>query len=99
MNISFSSDTYPFCCVGVLCSELMGLEDELQNRQISFPYDIGVALRCLPDEIGRKTFRRFNKNENCLTLDLTVSYEEYQLLSKNEQREKLGILLFDYIKE
>jgi hypothetical protein len=97
VNINFVSDTYPLCCVAELCSELIQMEEWFAQSNISFPYTIGVALRCLPDEIGRKTFRRFDKIDNDLTLDITVSHEKYQLLSKNEQREKLGILLFDYI--
>lgn len=93
------TDTYPSNRVLDLCRELDGLATRLAAQNGSFPYDIGLAVRCLPEQIGRRTFRRFDTADHCLTLDVTVSQDVYRMLSMNEQREQLGSTLYAYIEE
>lgn len=64
-----------------------------------FPYDIIFVLRVLPESDGRKTFRRFDRRNPTLALDISIIYEQYQLLSKNELREALGNYLYPYLSE
>lgn len=37
--------------------------------------------------------------DHTLQLDISLSYERYQLMSKHEQREALGIYLYNYLSE
>lgn len=96
MQLGFTLDTHG-TCVGVLRDELMPLE-ELANTW-EFPYAIFVVFRVLPESYGRRTFRRFDSGDHTLYLDLSLSYEVYQRMSKNEQRETLGIHLYSYLAE
>ncbi|OUS76286.1 hypothetical protein B1748_13575 [Paenibacillus sp. MY03] len=96
MKLAFYLDTHG-TCVGQLSDELLPLEEVAETWQ--FPYDIIVVWRVLPESYGRKTFRRFDSNDNTLALDMSITYERYQLMSKNEQREALGIYLYTYMSE
>ncbi len=82
-------------CVSMLVDELHGLEENA--KEWDFPYSIIIGVRCGPN-MG-KTFRRFYKAENYLTIDIREKDSEYMVLSKNEQRERLGKLLFHYFEE
>lgn len=82
-------------CVSMLVDELHGLAENA--KEWDFPYNIGIVVRCVPN-MG-KTFRRFCKAENYLTIDIREKNSEYMVLSKNEQRERLGTLLFYYFEE
>ncbi|MWV46217.1 hypothetical protein GRF59_21655 [Paenibacillus sp. HJL G12] len=96
MKLVFALDTHG-TCVGQLRDELLPLE-ELANTW-KFPYDIFFVLRVLPESYGRKTSRRFDSRDHTLDLDISISYEQYQRLSKHEQREVLGIYLYNYLSE
>lgn len=99
MEISIVCDTYlPY---------LIELRDELEivwdkinekYKEINEPKVIGFAFRCLPDNINRKTFRRYDKGKE-LTLDITVSYEKYKKMYKTEIRHDLGITFYNYLEE
>lgn len=99
VTISFNSDTDLRNRVADLCQELSVMENVISIKNRTFPFDIGVAIRCLLDIIGRKSFYRFETKHNCLTIDITVSQDKYKTLSKNEQREQLGIDFFSYFEK
>lgn len=82
-------------CVSMLIDELHGLEENAKDWD--FPYNIGIVVRCASN-MG-KTFRRFYKAENYLAIDIREEDSEYMVLSKNEQRERLGKILFHYFAE
>lgn len=100
MEMSINCDTYlPY---------IIDLGDELEvvckkvskkYKHIKEPDVLGFAFRCLPDEIGRKTFRRFDKEDAFLTLDITVSYEKYKKMYKTEIRHDLGHTFYNYLEE
>ncbi|WP_068774995.1 hypothetical protein [Paenibacillus sp. FJAT-26967] len=96
MKLDFTLDTHA-TCVGQLRDELLPLE-ELANTW-KFPYNIFFLLRVLPESYGRKTSRRFDSRDHTLDLDISISYEQYQRMSKHEQREVLGIQLYSYLSE
>lgn len=96
MKLAFLLDTFG-TCVGQLRDELIPLEEIAETWQ--FPYDIVFVWRVLPESYGRKTFRRFDGNDNTLALDMSIIFERYQRMSKNEQREALGIYLYNYLSE
>ncbi|GKU79022.1 hypothetical protein [Paenibacillus sp. L3-i20] len=96
MKLDFTLDTYG-TCVGQLRDELLPLQELANTWQ--FPYDIFFVLRVLPESIDRKTSRRFDSRDHTLELDISISYEQYQRMSKHEQREALGIYLYNYLSE
>jgi len=96
MKLTFLLDTYG-TCVGQLKDELVPLEEVAKTW--NFPYDISFVFRVLPESYGRKTFRRFDSGDHTLYLDISIIYEQYQRMSKNEQREALGIYLYHYLSE
>ncbi len=59
--------------------------------------EVFVCFRCLPDALGRKTFRRYDKADNVLYLDMTLSHDHYATLSKQEQRRELSHTFFGYL--
>jgi len=96
MKLDFLLDTHG-TCVGQLRDELLPLVDLAHTW--AFPYDIYFVLRVLPESYGRKTFRRFDSRDHALYLDISFIYEHYQRMSKNEQREALGIYIYNYVSE
>ncbi len=96
MDLSFQLDTCG-TCVSELVKELVPLEELAKTWD--FPYEIIAVIRVLPESYARKTRRRFDKKEQFLSLDFSIIYEQYQRLSKLEQREALGNLLFEYMSE
>ncbi|MDO6855378.1 hypothetical protein Q4599_17545 [Cellulophaga lytica] len=99
MEISVVCDTY-LTYIIELSDELEVVLNKVNNKYkgINEPKIIGFAFRCLPDEIGRKTFRRYDKDKE-LTLDLTVSYEEYKKMYKTEIRHDLGHTFYNYLED
>ncbi|MFF2889316.1 hypothetical protein [Paenibacillus sp. NPDC057967] len=96
MDITFGLDTHG-TCVGQLKDELLPLTELAEAW--SFPYHIAFMWRVLPESYERKTFRRFDSRDQTLTLDISIPYEQYLRMSKNEQREALGIGLYQYLVE
>ncbi|SEG24529.1 hypothetical protein [Paenibacillus sp. UNC499MF] len=96
MELSFYADIHG-TCVGQLRDELLPLEEAA--RAWDFPYAVVVVFRVLPESYERRTFRRFDSSDNMLALDISLIYEQYLRMSKNEQREALGIRLYDYLSE
>lgn len=84
-----------FNCVSSLIHELSSLE--IQAQAWVFPYDIMICIRC-GKHVG-KTFRRFEKKDQILTLDIREDDEVFRVMSKNEQREYLGKCIFSYMEE
>ncbi|EWH11472.1 hypothetical protein KLA_15785 [Cellulophaga geojensis KL-A] len=99
MEISVVCDTY-LTYIIELSDELEVVLNKVNSKYkgINEPKIIGFAFRCLPDEIGRKTFRRYDKDKE-LTLDLTVSYEEYKKMYKTEIRHDLGHTFYNYLED
>ncbi|MBW1296418.1 hypothetical protein [Aquimarina litoralis] len=99
MEMSVVCDTYlPYLIE--LRDELEVVWDKINEKykKINEPKEIGFAFRCLPDEIGRKTFRRYDKDKE-LTLDITVSYEKYKKMYKTEIRHDLGHTFYSYLED
>ncbi|MEZ2442818.1 hypothetical protein AB6805_13935 [Chitinophaga sp. RCC_12] len=98
MELSLNVDTY--------LHSILSLRDELDSvcERVTEKYDtidtpavIGIALRCLPEDIERKTFKRYDKKDRYLTIDISLSYKKYKSLLKVEQRHELGHALYHNI--
>ncbi len=96
MELTFLVDTCG-TCVAQLRDELLPLEELATTWK--FPYDIHFVFRVLPDSYARKTFRRFDSKDHALYLDISIVYEQYLCMSKNEQREALGDFIYRYLSE
>lgn len=91
----YSVTTHGTNCVYDLLHELKPLEQQAKNWV--FPYDITITVRC--GKNAGETFRRFYQKEQTLMLDIRQEDSDYMVLSKNEQREHLGKLIYSYLKE
>ncbi|MFX1707181.1 hypothetical protein PV783_24650 [Chitinophaga sp. CC14] len=98
MRISINVDTH--------LNSILSLRDELEPvcekvnedyRTVEAPSVMGIAIRCLPDNIGRKSFKRYDKKDRYLTIDIAISYEKYKNLQKIEQRHELSHTLYDHV--
>jgi hypothetical protein len=99
MKLASTSDTSARSKVYEIADEIDIVFEQLEKKFKGVKLNIIVAFRCLPDKIGRKTFRRFDKKENALILDITVSEDKYSKLTKAEQRYHLSHTFFDYLKD
>lgn len=99
MDLSIVLDTAG-AKVGDLGTELRTLlVDEINAKYDSNSLSIGVAIRCLPESYGRKSFVRYAKADNYLTIDFCVSLEEYTKLYKIEQKFELGKVFLEWLEK
>ncbi|MCU6339676.1 hypothetical protein KW823_24485, partial [Enterobacter quasiroggenkampii] len=86
MDFSIVSDTAG-ARVGDLASELSSaLESNINSKYGHVDVSIGIGFRCLPESYGRRSFIRYTKKDNYLTIDIAVKVEEYEKMYKVEQR-------------
>ncbi|MCH1624639.1 hypothetical protein [Fredinandcohnia quinoae] len=97
MDFSIVTDTAG-ASVGELISELRNaLESNINSKYRNVDVSIGIAFRCLPESYGRKSFIRYTKKDNYLTIDMAVTVEEYEKMYKVEQRYYLGNLFLEFL--
>ncbi|EPY08626.1 hypothetical protein PAALTS15_03592 [Paenibacillus alvei TS-15] len=97
MDFSIISDTAG-ARVGELASELRkALESNINSKYSHVDVSIGIGFRCLPESYGRRSFIRYTKKDNYLTIDIAVKVEEYEKMYKVEQRYHLGNLFLEFL--
>ena len=90
MDFSIVTDTAG-ASVSELSSDLRDLlVDKINKKYEKYNISIGIAIRCLPDSYGRRSFVRYTKSDNYLTIDFCVSVEEYETKYAVEQQFELG---------
>ena len=78
MDFSIVTDTAG-ASVSELSSDLRDLlVDKINKKYEKYNISIGIAIRCLPDSYRRRSFVRYTKSDNYLTIDFYVSVEEYE---------------------
>ncbi len=97
MDFSIITDT-----AGANISELGSalrelLVDKVNKKYKKYNVNIGIAIRCLPDSYERKSFVRYTKSDNYLTIDFCVSLEEYETKYKVEQMFELGKMFLQWL--
>ncbi|SUB89710.1 Uncharacterised protein [Porphyromonas macacae] len=98
MDFSIVSDTAG-ARVGELVSELRHiLKNRINSKFQEYSVSIGIAVRCLPQNYNRKSFVRYTKADNYLTIDFCVTVEEYLKKYKIEQRYELGKTFLEWLK-
>ncbi|MEK4424950.1 hypothetical protein [Solibacillus sp. FSL K6-1523] len=70
---------------------------KIKSKYRNVDVSIGLAFRCLPESYGRKSFIRYTKKDNYLTIDIAVTVEEYEKMYKLEQRFHLGNLFLKFL--
>jgi hypothetical protein len=78
-----------------LADELRQVAGDFATATAGVTGELLVALRCLPQALGRRTFSRFDKASQTLGVDLTVSKERFAGQTVAWQREELGRVLWE----
>ncbi|WP_373731061.1 hypothetical protein [Bacteroides heparinolyticus] len=98
MDFSIVSDTAG-ARVGELVSELRHiLKNRINSKFQEYNVSVGIAVRCLPQNYNRKSFVRYTKADNYLTIDFCVVLEEYLEKYKIEQRYELGKTFLEWLE-
>lgn len=85
MKLDKSSDTSNWTHVYPISNEIEPVFEQLGEMYRDVDLKIFTVFRCLPDEYKRRTFRRYEKKDNVLCLDINVSEDKYTKLNKEEQ--------------
>lgn len=96
MKLDKSSDTSGLTSVAIISDELIPIFEKLENEFSDVNIELFFVFRCLPDKYERKSKVRRSKKDNTIYFDLTVSEDIYRLLSKAEQRYRLGRSFYDF---
>ncbi|AYH07373.1 MULTISPECIES: hypothetical protein [Pectobacterium] len=96
MKLAKSSDTSGLTSVAVISDELIPVFDKLEDEFLDVNIELFFVFRCLPDKYERKSNIRRSKKDNTIYFDLTVSEDAYKLLSKTEQRHRLGLSFYEF---
>ena len=97
-----------WCQVWEIEKELLKYEKEIfPLYRVQFPFKLWICFRCLPKEYGRKSMRRYYKQDNALGVDISIDEEvmrpfidgKYYPLSKEEQRFIMGNCFYPFLAE
>lgn len=99
MKLATTSDTGTADRVWEISRELKPVAARVADGYPDVDLEIFTAFRCLPDEYNRRTFRRYDKRENVLYLDMCLSADRYRTLSTEEQRRDLSHAFARYLDE
>lgn len=97
MDLAVTSDTGAVGDVYALADELRQARETFLAATPSTAGTLLVCLRCLPADLGRGSFTRFERGEPTLVVDLCVTEEEMRGLTTAQQREMLGALLQQWL--
>ena len=97
-----------WCKIWEIETELYNFEKEVfPEYEDKFHFKLWICFRCLPESYGRKSMRRFFKQDNALGIDMAITEEQmrpflngkYFPLTKVEQRFVMGKKLYDFLSE
>lgn len=97
MDLVVTSDTGPIGDVYALASELQEAGPDFAATTNTVPGTLVICLRCLPANIGRRSFTRYERNEPAMVVDVCVTEEAMTGSSMWQQRETLGESLREWI--
>ena len=108
-TLSLTADTPEgWCKVWEIEEELYNFEKEVFPKyKDKFHFKLWVCFRCLPENYGRKSLRRFYEQDNALGIDMAITEEEmrpfrdgkYFPLTKVEQRFVMGKEFYAFLAE
>ncbi|MGF7125253.1 hypothetical protein [Rhodococcus sp. BE178] len=97
MELVVTSDTGTIGDLYALANELQEAGDAFAVATPAVAGTLVLCLRCLPADVGRRSFTRFERSEPALLVDLCVTEEAVDGLTTAQQREALGELLREWI--
>jgi len=71
----------------------------LESDFHSVGVEVFFVFRCLPDELGRKSSRRFSKAESVLYLDMCFSEDVLKSMDVEQQRSVVAGYFFRYVED
>jgi hypothetical protein len=89
------TDTGLSDAVSELADELRQASGDFAKATSTVPGELLIALRCLPEALGRRSFSRFDRASRTLAVDVTVSKERFSGQTVAWQREELGRVLWE----
>ena len=99
MNFGIVTDTAG-AKVADLASELRAyIEPKINEKYSNIDLNMVVAFRCLPETHRYKSFTRYTKKDNWLTIDIYFCLEDYHKMYKAEQRFHLGNTFIEYLRK
>lgn len=99
MKLGLSTDTGRATDVYLIANELGFIIPSLESRFGSVDLELFFVFRCLPDEFGRKSSRRFSKAEGVLYLDMCFSEDVLKHMTVDEQRSIVSSRFFEYLEQ
>ncbi|WP_306353429.1 hypothetical protein [Flavobacterium sp. '19STA2R22 D10 B1'] len=101
MKIDTTSDSPSWSKVFDISDELRALSSILEQKYTTIDCELFVCLRCLPNDIERKSFCRYYAKEKLLTMDITMNEDEFIPFKKDidGQRRIIGNAFFEFFKE
>ncbi|WP_430335222.1 hypothetical protein [Rhodococcus sp. ACT016] len=97
MDLAVTSDTGPVGGVYELAGELQQAREAFRTATADMAGTLLVCLRCLPADLRRRSWTRFETSDSTLVVDLSVTEEEMAGRTTAEQREMLGALLREWL--
>lgn len=98
MKFGLSTDTSGATSVYEIANELDSIFPALESQFQSVDIEIFFVFRCLPDELGRKSSRRFSKAESVLYLDMCFSEDLLSGMDLAQQRSIVSGYFFEYVE-
>lgn len=98
MKLGLSTDTSGATSVYQIANELDSIFPALEARFQSVKIEMFFVFRCLPDEIGRKSSRRFSKAESVLYLDMCFSEDQLRDMDVALQRAIVARYFFVFVE-
>jgi hypothetical protein len=100
MEIGVTSDSPGWSKVSEISKELRGLSEIFEGKYGTLNLKIIVCLRCLADDIERKSFCRFSTKDRTLVMDICMNESAFVIFkeSKEEQRKIIGTSFFDFFE-
>lgn len=101
MQFNTVSDSPSWTKVFQITDELSSLSDMVEKRYPALEWELSVCMRCLPRNLGRKTFSRYYAQEKMLALDIALDEENFLPVKKNKaaQRKLVGTAFFTFFVE
>lgn len=98
VHLTVTCDTGPLGDLQTLAYELDDHAGAFGAQTSQVPGVLGVCLRSLPADLGRRSTTRYVRRDGTFDVDLTIAEERLAWTSLDEQREVVGPLLRDLLR-
>ena len=99
MKFGLSTDTGGAPHGYEIANEVVSIFPVLELDFKSVEVEVFFVFRCLPEELGRKSSRRFSKAESVLFLDMCLSEDLLKEMDVEQQRSVVAKYFFKYVED